>query len=55
MRPLNSRNGFPVFSTVIEANHVNKKEDLFAAFRLTEEDERAMRSLARDERIRRGS
>ncbi|PBK74444.1 MCM-domain-containing protein [Armillaria solidipes] len=49
---LNSRNGFPVFSTVIEANHVNKKEDLFAAFRLTEEDERAMRSLARDERIR---
>lgn len=31
---------------------MNKKEDLFAAFRLTEEDERAMRSLARDERIR---
>ncbi|KAF8909825.1 MCM2/3/5 family-domain-containing protein, partial [Mucidula mucida] len=49
---LNSRNGFPVFSTVIEANHVNKKEDLFAAFRLTEEDEREMRQLARDERIR---
>ncbi len=49
---LNSRNGFPVFSTIIEANHVNKKEDLFAAFRLTEEDEREMRNLARDERIR---
>ncbi|PPQ97381.1 hypothetical protein CVT26_006615 [Gymnopilus dilepis] len=49
---LNSKNGFPVFSTIIEANHINKKEDLFAAFRLTEEDEREMRALARDERIR---
>ncbi|TFK20765.1 DNA replication licensing factor cdc19 [Coprinopsis marcescibilis] len=49
---LNAKNGFPVFSTVIEANHVNKKEDLFAAFRLTEEDEKAMRALARDERIK---
>ncbi|KAK7057109.1 DNA helicase [Favolaschia claudopus] len=49
---LNAKNGFPVFSTVIEANHVNKKEDLFAAFRLTEEDEKEMRALARDERIR---
>ncbi|KAM6502204.1 MCM domain containing protein [Amanita muscaria] len=49
---LNSKNGFPVFSTVIEANHVNKKEDLFAAFRLTEEDEKQIRALARDERIR---
>ncbi|KAL4080313.1 MCM2/3/5 family-domain-containing protein [Scleroderma yunnanense] len=49
---LNSKNGFPVFSTVIEANHINKKEDLFAAFRLTEEDEKDIRALARDERIR---
>ena len=49
---LNSKNGFPVFSTIIEANHINKKEDLFAAFRLTEEDEREIRSLGRDERIR---
>src|SRR5260221_13121308 len=49
---LNSKNGFPVFSTIIEANHVNKKEDLFAAFRLTEEDEKQMRTLARDGRIR---
>jgi len=48
---LNSKNGFPVFSTVIEANHINKKEDLFAAFRLTEEDEKAIRQLSRDERI----
>ncbi|KAI0768718.1 MCM-domain-containing protein [Trametes elegans] len=49
---LNSKNGFPVFSTILEANHVNKKEDQFAAFRLTEEDEKEIRALARDERIR---
>ncbi|KAI0029089.1 MCM2/3/5 family-domain-containing protein [Vararia minispora EC-137] len=49
---LNSKNGFPVFSTVIEANHINKKEDLFAAFRLTEDDEKEIRALARDDRIR---
>lgn len=48
---LNTKNGFPVFSTVIEANHINKKEDLFATTRLTEEDARAIRALARDERI----
>ncbi|KAH9924901.1 MCM-domain-containing protein [Fomitopsis serialis] len=49
---LNSKNGFPVFSTVLEANHVNKKEDQFAAFRLTEEDEKEIRMLAKDDRIR---
>ncbi|EIN12045.1 MCM-domain-containing protein [Punctularia strigosozonata HHB-11173 SS5] len=49
---LNSKNGFPVFSTIIEANHINKKEDQFAAFRLTEEDEKEIRALARDDRIR---
>jgi DNA replication licensing factor MCM2 len=42
-----------VFSTILEANHINKKEDQFAAFRLTEEDERHIRALARDERIKR--
>lgn len=45
------KNGFPVFSTVIEANHINKKEDLFAAFRLTEDDERKIRKLSKDPRI----
>lgn len=48
---LNTKNGFPVFSTVLEANHVNKKEDIFAAFRLDEEDERQIRQLSKDERI----
>jgi DNA replication licensing factor MCM2 len=47
---LNAKNGFPVFSTILEANHINKKEDLFAAFRLSEEDEREIRSMSRDPR-----
>jgi DNA replication licensing factor MCM2 len=49
---LNSKNGFPVFTTILEANHINKKEDQFAAFRLTEEDERHIRALGKDDRIR---
>ena len=40
-----------MFSTVLEANHVNKKEDIFAAFRLDEEDERQIRQLSKDDRI----
>ena len=48
---LNNKTGFPVFSTIIEANYVCKKEDLFAAFRLTEEDRKAIRQMAKDERI----
>lgn len=48
---LNTKNGFPVFSTVLEANHINKKEDLFAAMRLTEEDEKTIRTMGRDDRI----
>ena len=48
---LNVKNGFPVFSTIIEANHILKKEDLYSSFRLTEEDEKHIRQLSRDERI----
>jgi DNA replication licensing factor MCM2 len=48
---LNIKNGFPVFSTILEANHINKKEDLFAAFRLSEDDIKSIRNLSRDERI----
>lgn len=47
----NNKNGFPVFQTVIEANFVAKKEDLFASFRLTEDDEREIRKLAKDDHI----
>ena len=49
---LNTRNGFPVFATVIEANHVTKKEDEFSSTRLTEEDMKEIRTLAKDPRIR---
>ncbi|KAL1657844.1 hypothetical protein GGF50DRAFT_68365, partial [Schizophyllum commune] len=49
---LNSNDGFPVFTTVIEVKHVHKNKDLFSAFRLTGEDRREMRNLAKDERIR---
>lgn len=48
---LNIKNGFPVFSTILEANHILRKEDIFSAYRLTEEDEKQIRALARDERI----
>ena len=46
---LNVKNGFPVFLTIIEANHINKKEDMFAAFCLTDDDETKIRQLSKDE------
>jgi DNA replication licensing factor MCM2 len=48
---LNTRNGFPVFSTILEANHISRKEELYASHRLTEEDEREIKALARDPHI----
>ncbi len=48
---LNSRNGFPVFATILEANHVVKSHDQLAGFRMTEDDERRIRTLARDPNI----
>ncbi|KAG0170488.1 MCM DNA helicase complex subunit [Apophysomyces sp. BC1034] len=48
---LSSKNGFPVFATIIEANHINKKEDMFAAYRLTEDDRRQIVAMGRDKRI----
>jgi DNA replication licensing factor MCM2 len=47
----NARHGFPVFSTVIEANHVAKRGDQYSAARLTDEDRNEIRALARDPRI----
>ncbi len=40
-----------MFATLIEANYISKKEDFFASFRMTEDDEREIRRLAKDERI----
>ncbi|CAI5989166.1 unnamed protein product [Closterium sp. NIES-65] len=48
---LNTRQGFPVFSTVIEANHISKRQDAFAAYRLTDEDKEEIMRLSRDPRI----
>ncbi|PWZ00819.1 putative DNA replication licensing factor [Testicularia cyperi] len=48
---LNTKNGFPVFATVLEANHIAKRDDAYSAFRLTEEDEKAIKALSKDERI----
>ncbi|CAN4106991.1 unnamed protein product [Withania somnifera] len=48
---LNTKNGFPVFSTVIEANYVTKKQDLFSAYKLTQEDKVEIEKLAKDPRI----
>jgi DNA replication licensing factor MCM2 len=48
---LNNKNGFPVFATIIEANHVVKSHDQLAGFRLTEEDEREIRKLSKDPKI----
>ena len=48
---LNNKNGFPVFATILEANHVVKTHDQLAGFRMTEEDETAIRSLSKDEAI----
>ncbi|KAI3912274.1 hypothetical protein MKW92_008221 [Papaver armeniacum] len=48
---LNTKNGFPVFSTAVEANHVIKKQDLFSAYKLTQEDKDKIEKLARDPRI----
>ncbi|GAB4814991.1 hypothetical protein N2152v2_002037 [Parachlorella kessleri] len=47
----NAKHGFPVFSTNIEANHIQKKGDLYSAARLTDEDKNEIRALARDPRI----
>lgn len=42
------KNGFPVFATIIEANYISKREDQFAEFRLTEDDQKEIRKLAED-------
>ncbi|KAK5704344.1 MCM DNA helicase complex subunit [Elasticomyces elasticus] len=48
---LNNKNGFPVFATILEANHVVKSHDQLAGFRLTEADEQEIRTLSRDPKI----
>lgn len=49
---LNTKNGFPVFSTLIEANHISKKDDMYSTLGLTEEDQKQIIALSKDDRIR---
>ena len=48
---LNVKNGFPVFSTCLEANYVQKREDVYSLYRLTDEDKLTISELAKDPRI----
>ncbi|KAH8695017.1 putative DNA replication licensing factor Mcm2 [Talaromyces proteolyticus] len=45
---LNNKNGFPVFATILEANHVVKSHDQMAGFHLTEEDIDQIRTLSKE-------
>merc|ERR1712226_904381 len=48
---LNTNNGFPVFATVIMANHILRKDDSNATKNLTDDDVKAILTLSKDERI----
>ena len=50
-RSLNTKNGFPVFSTVVEANYLSKREDAYAVYRLTDKDKEDVLKLSKDPRI----
>ncbi len=48
---LNTAQGFPVFATVLLANHIAKKDGDASTRSLTDEDVKAIVSLSKDERI----
>lgn len=48
---LNTSNGFPVFATIIMANHVLRKDDKVAARHMTDDDVRRIVALSKDERL----
>ena len=48
---LNAKNGFPVFSTQVEANWLSKSQDRYSAFRLTDEDKDEINKLSKDPNI----
>lgn len=48
---LNVANGFPVFATVILANHVACRDEGVAVAELTDEDVKAIVALSKDQRI----
>ncbi|KAH9259288.1 hypothetical protein BASA81_002331 [Batrachochytrium salamandrivorans] len=50
-RGLNMQNKFPVFSTVLEANFVQKREDLISTLRITDADRRQLKKISQDPRV----
>ena len=48
---LNTKAGFPVFATVVMANHVVRKDHKLSVTELTDEDVRAITALSKDPRI----
>lgn len=52
---MNAKNGFPVFSTHIEANYISKSTDAWNVYKLTDEDRQKITALAADPRIGEGT
>eukprot|EP00092_Neocalanus_flemingeri_P006174 GFUD01006646.1.p1 GENE.GFUD01006646.1~~GFUD01006646.1.p1 ORF type:complete len:902 (-),score=288.78 GFUD01006646.1:231-2936(-) len=48
---LNTKNGFPIFATVIVANHIVKNDAKGETDRMTDDDIKAITQLSKDERI----
>jgi len=48
---LNTKQGFPVFTTVILANHILRRDEKSEADKLTDEDKKIIHNLAKDETI----
>lgn len=45
---MNAKNGFPVFTTQVEANWLTKGEDKYASFRFTDEERAEIIRLSKD-------
>jgi len=48
---LNTKNGFPVFSTVLLANYIEKNDEDFSCSQLTDEDVKAIIELSKDDKL----
>jgi len=48
---LNTKNGFPIFATIIIANHIVRHDQKSEADRMTDDDIKAITALSKDERI----
>lgn len=48
---LNTANGFPVFATVIHANHISKRDDKMAISSLTDDDVKTILQLSKETKV----